>query len=335
VLSQIAGQIFGRGVMFYILQIATAVILVMAANTSFAGLPLLLSVAARDGYVPRQFNMRGGRLGFSNGIIALSLAASLLVIVYKGETHKLVPLYAVGVFVSFTLSQLGMLMKWIKGRGPGWTHKAALNGVGFLLTGLAVLIIAYSKMLQGAWIAIVCIAVLVFWMKVTHAHYADVARQLAFAPDEVKKQTELIKADKHMIVLVDSLNKASLKAINYARQLAEDKNIVAFNVSLDPEHAEHIKEKWEKCGMQLPLTVKYSPYRDILGPLMQYVESEEHAYQPGDMLTLVMPQFIVDKAWMNIYHSQKAYMIRHRLLHDPHVAVIIVPYVLDKTGKRA
>jgi len=330
VLSQIGAQVFGSGIMFYVLQISTAVILVMAANTSYAGLPMLLALTARDGYVPRQFNVRGGRLGFSNGIVALSIAAGLLVVIYKGDTHSLVPLYAVGVFLSFTLSQLGMLVKWIKGRERGWVRKAAMNGVGFVLTTLTVVIIAYSKMLEGAWIAVVCIIILVFWMKVTRAHYADIERQLTLDRDEVKEETELIHVDKHVVVLISSLNKASLKAINYARHLVNDKNIVAFNISLDEAAAKSIKHKWKECTIPIPLVVKYSPYRDIFEPLIEYIESEEHGYQPGDILTLVMPQFILNKKWTNVYHSQNAYMIRQKLLHDRHIAVVTVPYVLDK-----
>ncbi|MCL2351000.1 MAG: APC family permease [Firmicutes bacterium] len=334
VVSQIVSQIFGRNFMYYILQVSTAVILFMAANTSFAGMPMLLSLAARDGYMPRQFNTRGGRLSFSNGIIILSIAACLLVVIFKGHTHGLIPLYATGVFLSFTLSQLGMLTRWLRSRKPGWAHKAIINGVGFLMTSAAVIIIAVSKFLQGAWIAILAIALLIVLMKVTRRHYADVARQLTLPPEEVKEETELIHVQKHMIVLVNTLNKASLKAINYARQLANNQNIEAFSVSVDEEQSGALREKWKKCRMTVPLVIKYSPYRDIIGTLMKYVESEEHAYKPGDMLTLVMPQFIVDKVWMNIYHNQMAYMIRQKLLHDRHIAVIIVPYVLDKSEKK-
>jgi len=330
VLAQIGGQIFGHNILFYILQISTAVILVMAANTSYAGLPLLLSLAARDGYVPKQFNTRGGRLSYSNGIIMLGIAAGILVVLYKGETHRLVPLYAVGVFISFTLSQLGMFRLWLKTREPGWRHRAVINGIGLLTTSLTVLIIAYSKLKEGAWITLVCIAVLIYLMKVTHKHYLNLSGQLTLYPGEVRQETESIQVKKHVIVLVDFLNKASLKAINYARQLAEGQDIVAFHVSIDPEQAKRLENKWQACGIPIPLVVKYSPFREIIEPLIGYVESEEHDYQPGDMLTVVMPQFIVDKAWRNIYHNQTAYMIRKKLLHDRHIAVVTVPFVLDR-----
>ena len=329
VLSQIGQQIFGHGILYYVLQIATAVILVMAANTAYAGLPPLLSLAARDGYVPKQFNTRGGRLSYSNGIIMLGLTAGLLVILYKADTHRLVPLYAIGVFISFTLSQLGMFTLWLKGREPGWGRRAVVNGVGLLMTALTVGIIAYSKLIEGAWITLVAITVLIVVMKVTHKHYLSLARQLALRPEEVTQETDQIKVNKHMVVLVDSLTKSSLKAISYARQLMDDGNIVVFNVSTDEEHSQYLREKWEACGIPLPLVVKYSPYREIIEPLIEYLESEEHDYRPGDMLTVVMPQFIMGQKWMNIYHSQTAFAIRRKLLHDRHIAVVTVPYVVD------
>lgn len=330
VLSQIASQVFGNGFMYYLLQVATAVILVMAANTSYAGLPTLLSLVARDGYAPRQFSMRGGRLGYSNGIIALSIAAAILVIVYKGETHNLVPLYAIGVFISFTLSQLGMLMKWVRSKEKGWIHKAIINGLGALMTTITAIIIAYSKMLEGAWISIVLIIVTVYLMKIIHRHYKDVARQLKLMPEDVARETNSINVKKYMIVLVGSLNKSVLKAINYARQLSNDENIVAFNISIDKESSDNIEAKWKECNIPIPLVVKYSPYREIIGPLIKYIESEEHESGPGDMITVVMPQFVVSKAWKNILHNQTAYVIRQKLLHDRHIAIISVPYVLDK-----
>lgn len=329
VLSQIATQVFGNSFMYYVLQVATAVILVMAANTSYAGLPMLLSLVAYDGYAPRQFASRGGRLGFSNGIIALGLAAGLLVLIYDGKTHSLVPLYATGVFISFTLSQVGMLARWLRQRGPGWRHKAVINGIGAVMTIITVLIIVYSKFLEGAWIALLLMAVLILLMKITSKHYKDVARQLRLEPDEVQEESDLIELQKHTIVIVSSLNKASLKAINYARRLANDKNITAFNVSIDPEQGKTLKSNWKKYHIPIPLVIKYSPYREIVGPLHQYLESEEHASEPGDMITVVMPQFIVNSPWKNIFHNQTAYTIRQNLMHDRHIAVITVPYVLD------
>lgn len=330
VLSQIGAQVFGNGIWYYILQTSTAVILIMAANTSYAGLPMLLSLVATDGYAPRQFAMRGGRLGFTNGILALSAAAGFLVIIYHADTHSLVPLYAIGVFISFTLSQVGMLIKWLKSSVPGKYYKIAVNGLGAIMTIATVLSILYSKIPEGAWIAIVLMLLLMAAMKATSFHYADVAKQLRLEPEQVQSEISSINVQKHMIVIIGSLNKASLKAINYARFLSEDKNIVVFHVSIDKDGARSIKEHWKKCGIPIPLIVKYSPYREVINPLIQYIESEEHASNPGDMITVVIPQFIVGKSWQNLLHNQTALVIRRKLLRDRHIAVITIPYVLDK-----
>lgn len=335
VLSQIAVQVFGNGVMFYILQVATAVILVMAANTSFSGLPLLLSLIARDGFAPRQFAMRGERLGYSNGIIMLSIASCLLVVIFAGETHKLLPLYAIGVFISFTLSQCGMLVKWCRGKGRGWEHKAIVNGFGTLITLLTVFILGYTRFQDGAWIVIILIPLLVYGMLVTKKHYEDVARQLKLLPEAVAAETEIIEVQKYVIVLMDTLNKASLKAINYARHLANDRNIVVFNVAIDKEQAKRTRDKWKECNIHIPLIIKYSPYREVIGPLMRYIESEEHDSKPGDMITVVMAQFVVSKWRQNILHNQTAQAIRRKLLQDRHIAVVTVPYVLDRNKDKA
>lgn len=329
VLSQISRQIFGNGFMFYLLQGATSIILIMAANTAYADLPMLMSLLGRDGYAPRQFSMRGERLSFSNGIIALGIASGVLVVLFGGKTHSLVPLYSVGVFISFTLSQTGMLARWLRTKGPGWKHKALVNGFGSVLSLVAFLFIAESKFSQGAWISLLLIAILVSLMKLTRHHYKDISRQLALSPEAVAKETKFLGLNKHMIVVISSLNKASLKAINYARALSADINLVAFNVAIDEEKADALRKKWEECRMTIPLIIKYSPYREIISPLMEYLESEEHASQPGDMITVVVPQFVVDSAWKNIFHNQTGYALRRRMLHDRHIAIITVPYVLN------
>jgi len=329
VLSQIGQQIFGQGIMYYVLQIATAVILVMAANTAYAGLPPLLSLAAHDGYVPRQFNTRGGRLSFSNGIILLGVAAGVLVVIFNSDTHRLVPMYAIGVFLTFSLSQLGMLRKWLRERGPGWQRGAVINGFGLAMTVVTVAIIAMTRMKDGAWISLVGIAVLIVLMKITHAHYTSRTVQLGLRPEEAHEVTESIKVSNRVIVLIHSLTKASLKAISYAMQLMPDENITVLHVAADEENAEALREKWEACEIPLPLVIREAPYRDIMEPLVSYIESEEHGYQPGEMLTVVMPQGIQGSVWRNVYHDQTAYTIRRRLLRDRHIAVVVVPYVLE------
>lgn len=329
VIAQIASQVFGTGVMYYVIQVTTAVILIMAANTSFSGLPLLLSLIARDGFAPRQFARRGSRLSYSNGIIVLSIMASLLVIVFRGESHLLLPLYAIGVFISFTLSQTGMSVKWLRHRDDGWVHKAFINGVGALITFITVIIIAYTKIHHGAWIVMILIPVFVMLMLRTKAHYDDVARQLKLTPDDIEEETELVDVKKHVIVLVDTLNRASLKAISYARFITDEENVIAFHVSNSPEESKKLREKWKCSKLDIPLVIKYSSTKEVVKPLADYIESKEHPSNPGDMITVVMPQFVVRHWWENIFHNKTADSIQEKLLQDRHIAVISVPYVLD------
>ena len=244
VFAQIAQQVFGKTIMFYIMQVTTAIILLMAANTAYAGLPLLLSIMAKDGYAPRQFSQRGKRLSFSNGIILLAIAAAMLIIVFKGDTHLLLPLYAVGVFLSFTLSQSGMFLKWIRSKTPGYRHKAFINGLGAFVTLITVILICMTKFFKGAWIVCIIIPLLVYCMLKIKKHYNKVAEQLKL-PLELRPRNGVATTNnQHVIILVGTLNKSFLKALNDARCLSQ--NVVAFHVSTDSEATEKLKRKWER-----------------------------------------------------------------------------------------
>jgi len=335
VVSQIAVQVFGAGFMYYLVQAATAIILILAANTAFSGLPLLLAVIARDGYTPRQLKQRGQRLGFSNGIIFLSSAAALLIIIFRGETHYLIPLYAVGVFISFTLSQSGMVVKWYKHRSSDnkWFLKAGVNGFGTIITFITAIIIAATKFLSGAWIVLILIPVLVYLMMKTKVHYQNVTKGLKLDPDKVPDLILSKHAPRHFIVLVESLNKAVFKAIDYAKCLSDD--IVAFHVSVDEEETEKLKKRWEEYNIGIPLVIKESPYRDLIKPLLDYVESDEHSSKWGEMITIVMPQFVVKKVWENALHNQTSMLIRSKLLNHnveeyANITVISVPYLIEE-----
>ena len=331
VVAQIAAQVFGDGIMYYVIQFTTALILVMAANTAFTDFPLLVSLLARDGYAPRQFAHRGGRLNFSNGINFLGLAAAALVILFNGETHLLLPLYAVGVFASFTLSQSGMWLHWVRGKAPGWRHKAAINGFGAVVTFITVLIIGATKFLAGAWIVCLLVPVFIVAMQRVKAHYAKVAEQLSLPLSE--KAAELAgneSGEKHIIIPLSSLNRASFKAIWYAKRLAGYHSIRAFHVAVDEEAAEKLRRKWADFNLDIPLIIQVSPYRDTISPLIKYIQSEEGSFCPDDLITVVIPQFVVQKWWHNLLHNQTSYFIRNRLLHDPRIAIVTVPYPLMK-----
>lgn len=328
VLAQIGTQVFGSGFMFYALQFTTALILIMAANTAFADFPLLLSFIARDGYAPRQFSRRGKRLGFSNGIILLCIASSLLAIIFSGSTHLLLPLYAVGVFISFTLSQSGMFTKWVREKTPGWRHKAVINGLGAFVTFCTAIVIGATKFLHGAWIVCILIPILVVAMLRIRRHYLKVAEQLKLTADLRPKEVIPNDDKQHVVILVDSLNKSFIKSLNFAKHLSS--NIVAFHVSTDSECAEKLQKKWEEYNVGIPLIIKHSPYRDVYEPLVKFIESEEHASKPGEIVTVVISQFVITKWWHNILHNQTSLFIKSMLYKRRNIVVVTVPYIIQE-----
>ena len=330
ILSQIAQEIFGRSAMYYFIQAVTATILALAANTAYAGFPMLLSVMARDGYAPRQLAQRGERLSYSNGIFILTLMAALLIVVFKGDTHLLIPLYAVGVFTSFTLSQFGMFMRWLRGKEKGWLHKAIVNGIGAFATLAAVIIIGVTKFSHGAWIVIVVIPIMMSIFLKIKQHYVAIAKQLRLSSEEIE-QIDLSKETyrNHVIIPVESINRASIRALKYAKTISD--NIVAFNISIDEEAEARIKAKWSKLHTDIPLIVKYSPYRKVLEPFMEFIENYvEHAYQKGDMITVILPQFSVQKWWHHILHNQTRFFLQNELLKHRHIVVATIPLQLRK-----
>ena len=226
-----------------------------------------------DGYVPRQFSQRGKRLSFSNGIIVLAVAAAMLIIVFKGDTHALLPLYAVGVFISFTLSQLGMLLKWKRSKTTGWKHKAFINGVGAVVTFITVILIGITKFFHGAWIVCIVIPLLVYFMMKIKNHYNKVVEQIRLSNEERPNDSVITNNDQHVIILLGTLNKSFLKSLNCARCLS--KNVVAFHVSTDPETTEKLKRKWKEYNPGIPLIIEHSSYRDVIEPLMNFIESED------------------------------------------------------------
>jgi len=328
VIAQISQQVFGKGIMFYIIQVTTAIILVLAANTAYAGLPLLLSLMGQDGYVPRQFSQRGKRLSFSNGIILLAVAAAILIIVFKGDTHSLLPLYAVGVFISFTLSQVGMFLKWERSRTPGWKHKAFINGLGAIVTFITVILIGITKFFHGAWIVFIIIPLLVYFMSKIKNHYNKVVEQIRLSNDERPNVGVKTNNDQHVIILLGTLNKSFLKSLNCAKALSQ--NVVAFHVSIDPEVTEKLKRKWKEYDPGIPLIIEHSAHRDVLGPLINFIESEDRASKHGETVTVVLSQFVITKWWHNMLHNQTGYFIKSMLYKNRNVAVLTVPYIIKE-----
>ncbi len=327
ILAQLTQSIFGRSAMFYIISATTAIILAMAANTAFAGFPTLLSIIAQDGYAPRQLSMRGHRLNFNNGIIMLTLMAVILVIIFQADTHKLIALYAVGVFTSFTLSQMGMVVHWWKKRSPGWSLKILVNGLGASATLTTVVIVGYNKFTEGAWVVAVVVPLLILGMLKIKKHYGSVAKQLDIPNEYLPELSFTTTYSHHVIVPIDSLNSMVVKALRYARSITP--NVEAFHVEIYEGAADKLRRKWALLNTDIPLIIKFSPYREIVQLLTEYIDSEEHASQPGDVITVLLPQFFVSHRWEMALHNNTSLFIANAMLKKRNVVVSIIPFYLD------
>jgi amino acid transporter len=321
VVSQLARLIFGGGLLYYEVQAVTMLILVFAANTAFADFPRLAYFLARDGFIPRQFGTRGDRLVFSNGILILGGLAALLILLFGGATHALIPLSAVGVFVSFTLSQASMVRRWLSRREEGWWWRWVLNAVGAATTGLVMLVIAATKFSHGAWMVVLLIPLLVALFMMIHRHYADVARQLSLVnyggPPPIQHS---------VLVLVGDLHRGVAAALRYAQTLSTSAK--AVYVELDPERTQKLEEKWGKFGLGVPLVVLTSPYRSLLTPFLDYVN---HLLAVGEnhVVTIVIPEFVPARWWQHLLHNQTALLIKGALLFRKGVVVVDVPFHLS------
>ena len=320
VVSQLARLIFGGGLLYYEVQVVTMLILVFAANTAFADFPRLAFFLARDGFIPRQFGTRGDRLVFSNGILILGGLAALLILLFGGATHALIPLYAVGVFVSFTLSQASMVRRWLTRREAGWWWRWVLNAVGAATTGLVMLVIAATKFSHGAWMVVLLIPMLVVVFLMIRRHYADVAHQLSL--DRFDGPPPI---DHTVLVLVGDLHRGVVAALRYAQTLSASAK--AVYVELDPDRTQKLEEKWGKFGLGVPLVVLTSPYRSLLTPFLDYVN---HLLALGEnhVVTIVIPEFVPSRWWQHLLHNQTALLIKGALLFRKGVVVVDVPFHL-------
>jgi len=322
VVSQIARVMFGRSWLYYLLQIATALILILAANTSFAGFPRLASIMARDRYLPRQLYNLGDRLVFSNGILLLALLASVLIAVFHGETHALIPLYAVGVFLSFTLSQAGMVRHSVRLRTPGWRRSAVISAVGAISTAVVTLVIASTKFILGAWIVVLLIPCFVYLFMKIHGHYVELGDELRLMPED-----RFVPTSNTVLVLTPSLHKGILPALEYAKGLSSD--VRAVHIDTDPLDSSLLEERWETWGGGIPLVVLESPYRSLAGPLLEYLE-EVKREKPNNVVTVIIPEFVAPKWWHRLLHNQSGLMLKFRLLFVPDVVTTNVRYYVGR-----
>jgi amino acid transporter len=341
VISQLARTVYeGRGLLYLSTVAGTTIILILATNTAFADFPRLAALQAGDGFLPRQLTYRGSRLVFSRGIIALGAIASLLVFIFNASVTALVPLWAIGVFLSFTLSQVGMARRWwkighlppgkeVRERGstlryePGWRLKLVVNGFGAICTAVVTIVFAATKFSDGAWIVVFLTPTLVAIFFAIHHHYRDLAVRLS-----LKRDGKRTRIKRHRVIVpISGVHEGTLAALSYARMLSDD--ITAVYVSIDPAMAESILTKWETWGDGVRLVILESPYRLLLEPLLDYVGEITAKRQPKEMITIVVPQFVPHTWWHNLLHTQTATWLRLALLFKPGIVITNVPYQVD------
>ena len=323
VLAQLGIQVFGQGAVFFVLQIATALILTLAANTAYADFPRLASIIAFDEYLPHQMRNRGDRLVFSNGVLILATAAIVLIVAFGGVTTALIPLYAVGVFTSFTLSQAGMVRHHQKQREENWRRHAIMNGVGSVATLIVLVIVATTKFTSGAWVPLVLIPLIILLFKAIRRHYLRVDRAL-----KANLTSEMTRPRRNtVVVLVGNVNGGVLQALSYAKSLNPNYLVAVRLVDSDEEAAE-VNKVWLDAGFDIPLETVYSPYRELRRPLLEFLDRLDEQYE-NDNVTVIIPEFVVRHWWENILHNQSALRIKRWLLFRRGTMVTSVPYHID------
>ena len=336
VIAQLADALYGATPLFYFTIACTGLILVLAANTAFNGFPVLGSILARDGWLPRQLDHRGDRLAYSNGIVLLALAAVALIVAFDAEVTKLIQLYIVGVFVSFTLSQLGMIRHWNRllgtetdpaGRAQ-MKRSRVVNAIGLAMTGTVLVIVLITKFLAGAWIAIAAMVVLFVLMRSVRRHSRDVSVELEIDDTDVTLPSRV-----HGIVLVSKLHKPTMRALAYAK-VSRPSSLEAVTVSYDAEGTTALQDEWERRGLDVPLVVLDSPYRELVRPVVRYVKERRRA-SPRDVVTVYIPEYVVGRWWEQLLHNQTALRLKGRLLFLPGVMVTSVPFQLSSAGQAA
>ncbi|MFC0334330.1 APC family permease [Paenibacillus sepulcri] len=323
VVSQIADSTFGRGVIYYIIQGVTALILFLAANTAYSAFPLLAFMLAKDKYMPNVFMVRGDRLGFSNGIIILGILSALLVVLFHGDTESLIPLYAVGVFIPFTLSQLGMMVRWIKLKPANWIIKLVINTIGMLTTLVITLIFIFTKF-GHVWMVFLFLPVVIWIFLSINKHYRNTADQLRI---NMEADKPVIKGST-IVVPVAGITRVVMQSLSYAKSLTE--NVVAVYVGFDDEDIERMEKKWEEWNPGVRLIVLRSSYRSVIRPLMKFIDTVEWKSAETDHITILIPQFITKHWWQYILHNQTGLMLHAYLFAQKDVVITTVPYHLNR-----
>ena len=328
ILSALARTLLDNHLGYYLIQITTLMILAVAANTSFAGFPRLAAILAQDRYLPSQLTSLGDRLVFSNGIVTLAIATGILIVLFGGNSHALIPLFAVGVFLAFTLSQTGMVIHWRNERSRGWGYKAVLNGLGAVTTLITLLVIGFSKFVEGAWITILLILILVLVLQQIKKHYKAVGQQLSLRglPPSLKP-TPIVR----IVIPISGVHRGMIDAIDYAKSMSND--ITAVYIELEPDSSVRVRELWQRWFPDIPLVILDSPYRSIITPLLNFLDETDRQHNDGQLAAVVLPEFIPAKWWQNLLHNQTSRSIKNALLYRRrHLGfqrvIIDVPYHL-------
>ncbi len=330
ILSALARRAVGPGPFYYVVQISTLLILAVAANTSFAGFPRIAAILAHDGFLPRQLMGLGDRLVFSNGIITLAVVTGILIVVFHGDTHSLIPLFAIGAFLAFTLSQKGMVMHWWRKRGHGWLLKAILNSVGAVATFFTLMIVSVSKFIEGAWITILLLPMIVMVFYKVRNHYNEVAKELSLRglPPSLKPAPP-----PRVVIPISGVHRGIVDAVIYAKSIAKD--ITGVYIELEPDSGEKIRKTWEEWFPDVPLVVLPSPYRSLIGPLLDFLDQFDRVHNDGQLAAVLIPEFVPAKWWHGLLHNQSAWLIKAALLYRRRNlgfqrVIIDIPYHLKR-----
>jgi amino acid transporter len=330
ILSALARYLLNNSPGYFLVQISTMLILAVAANTSFAGFPRLAAILAQDGFLPRQLTGLGDRLVFANGILFLAIATAVLIVLFNGDTHALIPLFAVGVFLAFTLSQTGMVVHWYKFREQGWTLKMSLNAIGALTTAITLVIVLYSKFLEGAWMTVLLIPLLVIGFSQISRHYQQVRKQLSLKglPPSLKPFPP-----PRVVIPISGVHRGIVDAVDFAQAIS--KNVTVVYIELEPGSGEKVREQWDRWWPDIPLVVIASPYRSIVGPLLDFLDETDHENNDGQLATVILPEFVPARWWQALLHNQTTWLIKTALLYRRRTlgyqrVIIDIPYHLRK-----
>lgn len=329
ILSALARRILGTGTAYWVIQTTTLLILAVAANTSFAGFPQLAALLARDGFLPRQLSSLGDRLVFVNGILGLALATGGLIVIFRGDSHALIPLFAIGAFLAYTLSQAGMVIHWLRVRTPGWHLKSTVNGLGSVVTAITLAVVLVSKFVDGAWLTVIAIPALTFGFLQIRRHYRAVGQQLSLRglPPSLKPGPA-----PRVVIPISGVHRGTVEAVQFALAISQD--VTAICVELEPGSGERVRQQWQEWWPDVPIVVAPSPYRSIVGPLLDFLDQTDREHNDGRLAAVVLPEFVPAKRWHSLLHNQSARLLKTVLLYrrhrrqGPQRVIIDVPYRL-------